>query len=206
MSGGTYIPKTEMSQATKLKENAYRTSMEDYYDTAINAYEQGRDLSTDRQVLGYRAAMNHSFMELMKKEVPSIVDVTRPKNAPKRKDAYSRFEAKKKRKEYSKAASKGKVYRLNMKDFADSGYMDSLLSEKVSNCEQNVKTQGDLYKKCKAGVFNDFEKLDPILRDTLAIEYTREKMGALLRAEHTLESIVDALDESMGHEGLLIRS
>ena len=202
MSGGTYIPKRGMAQKTQTLDTTYQMMKETYHNTYNRTYEQGNNPDEDEMVQGYRKATQVSFRNLMREQVPSIIDVTRTKNVPIRRDAYSKSEAKKKRKEYGKAASKGKVYQVNMHDFADSLYMDDLFSEKVENCEYGVKTQRDLYKKCKEGVFNDFEKLDPILRDTLAIEYTREKIEILLRDNDSLEDIVDTLDELMGHEGL----
>ena len=195
----TYIPPMQ-----KLQESDEELQYQMYGD----AYYQKLNEEATQENMALAESFKKDYYThlatFMHEQVPSVIDVTTPKSKlqPGGPTVYSKYEAKKKRKAYKEAAEKGKTINISMSAFANSKYMTSILEEKVDKCEEGVKTQRQLYEKCRTGVFNDFEKLDPVLRDTLAIEYTREKLVSLYRTCRDLKKIVDAVDGSMGHEGL----
>ncbi|MCR5521918.1 MAG: hypothetical protein K6F44_08465 [Lachnospiraceae bacterium] len=180
----------------------HKTVLETNYESMYTSVQQAQEVGA--QVPDYFHKDKRMMLRLyMRQTVPSVV-VTKPKAAqvPASAERYTEKEAKKLRKEYKKAAAKGKVKEIDLAKFANSDYMKTVLDEKVENCDLNVTTQRELYRKCKEGQFNDFEKLDPILRDTLAIEYTKEKMSTFMGLGMSLEKIVDELDQAGGHEML----
>lgn len=117
---------------------------------------------------------------------------------------YSEREAKKKRKEYKIQAEKGTRLNMDFEAFRNSTYMDKLLAEKVSGCD-TATTQGELFEECRMGKFNDFEKLDPILRDSLARDFMLNKMTTFIHDGGQLLSPKDValkISTILGHEGL----
>jgi hypothetical protein len=115
-----------------------------------------------------------TFLQANTQSVLSVLKERRNPVTGARIEEYSRWEAYKKRKGYKKARKAGKTYDLDLQKLRLSPYYESMMKEKVSDCDDpHVTTQRQLYEECMAGRFNDFEKLDPIFRDTLAAEYTQ---------------------------------
>ncbi len=144
-----------------------------------------------------------TFLQANTQSVLSVLKERRNPVTGARIEEYSRWEAYKKRKGYKKARKAGKTYDLDLQKLRLSPYYESMMKEKVSDCDDpHVTTQRQLYEECMAGRFNDFEKLDPIFRDTLAAEYTQSKMSVLVKEGLTDEEIVDRLEKVLGFEGL----
>ncbi|MBQ6091537.1 MAG: hypothetical protein IJL07_09775 [Lachnospiraceae bacterium] len=160
--------------------------------------------TTDLTVSPFLVQQKNTALGIYMRSAVDTVIVTSPhqQQVPVSAEKYSVKEAKKLRKKYKENLEKGKTTQINLAKFANSDYMKSVLDEKVKDCDLHVQTQRDLYTKCREGQFNDFEKLDPILRDTLAIEYTKQKMSTLLGRTEDLSKIVDELDQAGGHEML----
>ena len=178
-----------------IQKKAYEDVYEHHYQTI-----QSIQYTTAQPTPEFLQQKNFALHEYMRTAVDSII-VTSPQQqqVPVTAERYSAKEAKKLRKKYKENLDKGKTTEIDLAKFANSDYMKSLLDEKVKNCDLNVKTQRDLYRKCREGQFNDFEKLDPILRDTLAIEYTKEKMSTFPEGER-IEAKIEDVSKKMPYK------
>ena len=186
---------------TVTRGNIQEKVLEKSYTDIIKAERNVPDINQLRpDIIQTKSRALHEYMRTA---VDSII-VTSPQQqqVPDTAERYSAKEAKKLRKKYKENLDKGKTTEIDLAKFANSDYMRSLLDEKVKDCDLDVKTQRDLYRRCRQGQFNDFEKLDPILRDTLAIEYTKEKMSTFIGQGMSMGKIVDELDKAGGHEML----
>ena len=119
-------------------------------------------------------------------------------------EMYSKKDAKKIRKDYNNAVASGKTMEIDRSKFSED-FKNEIKKETVKGCEGGVKTQGDLYNKVAADDFTDYEKLDTILKEELAVKYVEDKLPLLLSGmgawDELEKGIVDQLD-AVGHEAL----
>lgn len=174
-----------------------QTPMEDKWEILRSGMDE-KDGIIGKGAMAYR--------EFLYCAVPLSTTLRRPKpQALATAGAYSEREAKKLRKRYKSGLAQDERPDVDYQKFMSSTYAEKLRATKVSGCK-DTRTQGELYDQCRKGDYTDFDKLEPIMRDALAVEFMKTKMMTLITDSRQILSpakCAEKLSTVLGHEGLV---